>query len=521
MLALIYSNIMNPHNNNFSAIFNSFVMSSKAYQSKQSNTYVNTSDNTIKTNYDNPLQLDDVRIENCSQSEALTDAKSDSNIEKNLLQEELHVVEEESSSDSSECSIEYIQNFLAENSNDEESVSEDRNFGSQLNEAFDYLYFAVLQEKGKNRKIKFSIDIDRIEFSNQLSGELDIYQSDLALFDKTVAMVEEKLICSSQELVEIELANGRKLVASTLTLCKYPESKLAKTIIKSFNSNNNEENSKISNITKQNISDNNIRSLKHVVIRREPTIFELLISFLRNDNLPYFKDYNQECLLIEEAIYWGIPINDKIRLSKLILNMGLARSNIFQFDPQWCASTLKLVFKHQYNVIEKHEGQHGIAFSKLKLDEVNDYIQYRVQIKIPSTTNSHLFIGLVDKSKYKAEYLSKSYFIYHKASSYWKDSPSSYYWDVWNGKLIKTNERGNQVGSMSGYGCLCEPEFNTSVGIKYNFKQKTIVFYKNGINQGIAFRNVPSGLTPSIDIWFVYGSVEIEHICSPIPKCCL
>ncbi len=100
-------------------------------------------------------------------------------------------------------------------------------------------------------------------------------------------------------------------------------------------------------------------------------------------------------------------------------------------------------------------------------------------------------------------------------STFWKDSPSSYYWDVWNTKLIKTDENGIQVGSVSGYGCQCEGinlielEYETKIGIKYDHKSKCVSFLKNGINQGIAFRNVPSGLTPSLDIWFESGTIEI------------
>lgn len=52
-------------------------------------------------------------------------------------------------------------------------------------------------------------------------------------------------------------------------------------------------------------------------------------------------------------------------------------------------------------------------------------------------------------------------------------------------------------------------EYETKIGIKYDHKLKNVSFFKNGINQGIAFRNVPSGLTPSIDIWFESGTVEI------------
>ena len=45
--------------------------------------------------------------------------------------------------------------------------------------------------------------------------------------------------------------------------------------------------------------------------------------------------------------------------------------------------------------------------------------------------------------------------------------------------------------------------------MKYDASNKTLSFFKNGINLGIAFRNVPSGLNPSLDIWFEEGVVEI------------
>jgi hypothetical protein len=36
-----------------------------------------------------------------------------------------------------------------------------------------------------------------------------------------------------------------------------------------------------------------------------------------------------------------------------------------------------------------------------------------------------------------------------------------------------------------------------------------VSFFKNGISQGVAFRNVPNGMTPSLDIWFESGTIEI------------
>ena len=107
----------------------------------------------------------------------------------------------------------------------------------------------------------------------------------------------------------------------------------------------------------------------------------------------------------------------------------------------------------------------------------------------------------MNKSKYKLANLS---------SKLWRDSPSSYYWDIWGSTLIKTNENGARVGDMKGYGCIYTDK-EVVLGIKFDNVKRTISFYKNGIDHGVAFRNVPSGLTPSIDVWFQEGTVEIQN----------
>lgn len=52
-------------------------------------------------------------------------------------------------------------------------------------------------------------------------------------------------------------------------------------------------------------------------------------------------------------------------------------------------------------------------------------------------------------------------------------------------------------------------EYETILGMRYDYKSRSVSFYKNGVFQGIAFRNVPANLTPSLDVWFESGSIEI------------
>lgn len=210
-----------------------------------------------------------------------------------------------------------------------------------------------------------------------------------------------------------------------------------------------------------------------------------MIYYLRNKKYPYFNTPKEKTQFLAELEYWQVPSMEQ-----------KAKPN-FMFDKEWCALTLYLDANSK--IIKKKGIQHGIVFCKPALDKNFPFIEFRVIMKTPCRGRSHLFLGLVDKSVYKYENL---------ISTLWKDSPSSFYWDTWNTKLIRTDENGAQTATMNGYGCQCE-ETETIFSIKYNAEEKSVSFYKNGICMGVAFRKVPSGLTPALDIWFEEGSVEI------------
>jgi hypothetical protein len=55
----------------------------------------------------------------------------------------------------------------------------------------------------------------------------------------------------------------------------------------------------------------------------------------------------------------------------------------------------------------------------------------------------------------------------------------------------------------------------TRLGIYYNADNKSVSFYKNGINQGVAFNGVKENLTVSLDVWFEYGTIEIIKTITP------
>ena len=225
-------------------------------------------------------------------------------------------------------------------------------------------------------------------------------------------------------------------------------------------------------------------------IDRDAHTFQLILHYLRNSTLPIFSSPTEESNFFQELSFWKIPLIQKVPN--------------FTFDKNWCAETLIIENKGKH--LKKRNPQHGIVFVKPGLNAFSPYVEFKVFLNVPSKTKSHLFLGLVDMTKYKKNYL---------LSTYWKESPSAFYWDVWNTQLIKTDETGAQVLTKNGYGCDYE-EYENKLAIEYNQEKRTVNFYKNDINLGTAFHNVPPNLTPALDVWFENGIIKI--IDSPGPE---
>jgi hypothetical protein len=364
------------------------------------------------------------------------------------------------------------------NLNNGEELSESnnyniRNFDTQLDEIFDQLTYAIRNEKQnlKNDKLVFLKEKQKfLEFKNsekmKLEKEKDQFKENLKII--------ESVNIKDSDILDLDVGGTQKITTLRSTLLKYPNSALAAMFSGKYE-----------------IAKHNERHF----IDRDGSSFVYMINFLRNSKIPNFKDKPEEASFYEELEFWQIPYKDEA-INKI--------QNFF--DPEWYANTL--ILEYNNTTVKKHNLQHGIVFCKNNMSATNPYVEFNITMNIPSRGKSHLFIGLVDKTKYKYEMI---------ISTFWKDSPSSYYWDVWNTKLIKTDDNGIQVGSVSGYGCLCE-DYETKIGIKYDSKNRSVSFYKNGINQGIAFRNVPSGLTPSLDIWFESGTIEIMKNSTVVEK---
>lgn len=341
-----------------------------------------------------------------------------------------------------------------------------------LEEMSEGMIYLISNEKAKIAKDKGELLAKKSAFQALCNRKLQEHENNVKNFELRVN--KAKAILSDKKIIDLDIGGMIKLSTSYSTLTKYPQSALAVMFSNKYHLNMKDS---------------------RVFIDRDSGPFVQLINYLRNGVIPSFNNEQESSLFHEECEYWQIPHEESHQ-----------KYSAFTFDQKWCAETLSL--DPSQKKITKNNVQHGIIFCTPELSKENPYVEFKILINVASKGKSILYVGVVDKSKYKYTDL---------LSTFWKDSPSSYYWDVWNTKLIKTDQNGVNIDTMQGYGCRCD-DFMMTIGIKYDADCKSISFYKNNYCLGTAFTNVEDKLTPSLDIWFQSGTVEITPNSMPNAK---
>lgn len=341
-------------------------------------------------------------------------------------------------------------------------------FEDQVDDILNDISTLTDKENAKLEENELVLMQQRLTFEDYLGTVKEEIRKEKKAIEKNFSLCQKIL---NPEVIELDIGGTHYIATTRTTLCKIPDSALAAM----FSGNHPLKTHK-----------------GKVFIDRDGDIFCMLISYLRNNKLPVFEDKAYENLFYEELNYWGIsPIRYSI--------------NFEQFDPLWCASSLKLDFDN--TIIKKNGPLHGVVFCKYPFSSTNKYVEFRVVMKNNlKPIKSSFFLGAVNRSLYNKEQL---------ASTFWKDSPGSFYYDVWSCRLVKIDDLGQQTGMAADYGCACKDEENI-LGIMYDEDAGTLAYYKNGMNIGIAFHNVPNGLYPAIDIWFETGYVEIVKRTKPM-----
>ena len=372
-------------------------------------------------------------------------------------------------------SIEQFNNNLNDDLSD--SGYGNRTFETNLDEIYDSLNFFISTEKSKILQEKEHLSKEIKQFLDFKNEEEEKIKKEKQKWE--ISNIIANNLWSNCDIIKLEI-NDKSIITTKQTLLKYPNSTLFQYANKILSSKNND-------------NGNDIKTIK---IERDTKCFINLINYLRNDKMPIFKDDKEYQNFLDELKYWQIPLN--------IDEINKYKRNVFIFDEEWCAKTLDIDKNYPF-MLSKFNTQHGIVFCTPTISEENPYVEFKISIQSSAKNKNMIYVGLVDKSKYKYENLT---------STFWKDCPSSNYWDILNLKLIKIDENGVQVGCSTGYGCQCQSD-DIIIGIKYDAENKTVNFYKNGVNCGIAFTNIKNNLTPSLDLWFEEGTVEIMKTNSP------
>ena len=346
----------------------------------------------------------------------------------------------------------------------------DINYGNNIEEIFANLGYIINTEKEKIKQERDKLHQLKTQFTKTQKEFIKNYQHKVNTWKDAIS-VKNKSLYKDTDVIDIDIGGNCDITTTRGVLTKYPTSVLG-----------------ICFIGEIKLPQRNGRYF----LDRDASNFQMLLHYLRTSTFPSFTSQHDERNFFMELNYWKIPL----------------RTNpiAFEFDKNWCAETLSI--DKSAKILKKRNPQHGIVFVKPTMNAFNPYIEFKVVMNARCKIKSHLFLGLVDVSKYQKKFLT---------STFWKDSPSAFYWDVWNHQLIVTDEHGTQVTTKKEYGCECE-DFETKLAIRYDQEHRTVTYYKNDINLGVAFHNVQPNLTPALDVWFENGMITIMNSTGPEEK---
>lgn len=335
----------------------------------------------------------------------------------------------------------------------------EHNFQDLVEHLSQRLCNVISSEKVSIESEKHRIDEERVILEEKHAKELSQIEAEIKLLESE----KELLPWQGENIIEFNIGGTTHIATSRSTLIKYPDSVLAQLFSGKF--------------------ELPIYQGK-VFIDRDGEAFSSLLSYLRTGRMPIFRSLDAENSFLAEAEYWNIPLT----------SCELIDESLRYFDPDWVSPSFEL--DSNCTILRKLDTNHGLASTSHPLTKKSPYIEFKINLAA-STHNLHIFIGAVDRSRYRPSQLF----------TLCSDAYMSWFWEVWNCKLIRTDENGVQ-STANHYGCECEDE-ETILGMYYDELRRTISYYKNGICQGVAFSNVPAGMYPCIVVWFEAGSVTL------------
>ena len=264
--------------------------------------------------------------------------------------------------------------------------------------------------------------------------------------------IKDKL--SEDKTIEIEFSDNKIIKCDLKDLIKYPYSKLSTYF------------TSLEKIPKRN---------NHYFLDRNHETFLQVLDFIKTEKVPNFLKNKGKKEFLDELSYWGIDI-------KIEENENLI------FDKNFCPKYF--ILNKNNNILQKGNHYSGIVLIKRQLNYNNPYIEFYISIG-NLNSNHKIYFALVDANKFKSK---------HVNSSFNKNVPFVFLWDIFGNKLFKPN--GDKIKNMDlSKECKCYLNFNvTKFGLKFNHFENSLELYRNDINLGVEIKNIPPFLTPAIEI---------------------
>ena len=264
--------------------------------------------------------------------------------------------------------------------------------------------------------------------------------------------IKDKL--SDDKTIEIEFSDNKIIKCDLKDLIKYPYSKLSTYF------------TSLENIPKRN---------GRFFLDRNHKAFLQVLDFIKTEKIPNFTKKNGKKLFLDELHYWGI-------------NIKIEQKENLIFDKNFCPKYFML--NKSNNILQKANHFSGIVLLKRQLSYNNPYIEFYISLE--NTCSKHkIYFALVDSSKFKTKYLN---------SSFNKNVPFIFLWDIFGNKLFKPNTEKVKNMDLSKE-CKCYMSYNvTKFGLKYNHFENSVELFRNDINLGVEVKNIPPFLTPAIEI---------------------
>lgn len=200
-----------------------------------------------------------------------------------------------------------------------------------------------------------------------------------------------------------------------------------------------------------------------------------LVDFLKTEKIPKFNTQCEKIDFFDELKYWGI----KLKIEKT--------DNLI-FDTKFCPNYFNI--NKSKNILNKKKKSRGIVLLKRQLSLNNPFIEFYVSMA-NFYIDKKIYLALIDLTKFKPKYLN---------SSFDKDVPFVFLWDIFGNKLTRKN--GEKVKNFDlNKSCKCYLNYqDNKFGLKYDHLTNSLELFRNDINLGVVVQNIPPLLTPALEI---------------------